>query len=230
MTPHPAKFNERLLDAIWDVLIAHNLQDNPGLTLLDPFAGTGRVCELRDRGFSGRFVLNELESEWAYQAHETYHPALTIIGDARSIPNPAPAYDLVVTSPCYGNRMADCHTPSEEDTSKRNTYRHQLGRMPSEGSAAVLQWGPEYREFHLAAWVEAHRVMRPGGLMVVNMKDHYRGDERQYVTDWHAGVLETIFGCTVSRTQVPCKGNRQGANGTKRVPYEELLVTRKASS
>ena len=48
-----------------------------------------------------------------------------------------------------------------------------------------MQWGDAYRSFHVKAWREAWRVLRPGGRFVLNIKDHIRNGERMPVTDWH---------------------------------------------
>lgn len=49
-----------------------------------------------------------------------------------------------------------------------------------------MQWGRNYCEFHDRAWAEAVRVLKPGGLFMLNIKDHIRGGRRQRVTLWHA--------------------------------------------
>jgi DNA modification methylase len=226
--PHPAKFNDQIIGAIAAVLTARGLMRRSELRLLDPFAGTGRVGELARHGFEGELYLNEIEHEWAGEGMQ-YNPACIVVGDARQLPWRNPFFDLVVTSPCYGNRMADCHTPALSDTSDRITYRHKLGRPLSSGSAGGLQWGPSYKDLHVQVWQEVHRVLRPGGLLIVNVKDHYRGDELQRVTCWHADRLAWLFGGPVERRKVASPGMRKGSNGKKRVDHEELLIVSKAS-
>jgi hypothetical protein len=51
---------------------------------------------------------------------------------------------------CYENRFAD--TYDGRDGSKRYTYRIALGRMPTEGSAAVFQWGPATASSTRTGW------------------------------------------------------------------------------
>ena len=76
-----------------------------------------------------------------------------------------------------------------------------------------MQWGEEYRELHVAVWTECRRVLKPGGIFVLNMKDHIRKGVLQEVTKWHAVALLMLgFVCT-RRVHVPCPGQRHGANG-----------------
>lgn len=205
---HPAKFSASIMELLGDIV-------DPQWRILDPFAGTGRVHQL------GELTVGvEIEPEWA-----AMHPR-TVVGDATALPFPAASFDAVVTSPCYGNRMADHH--EAKDASQRNTYRHVLGRPLSPGSAAAMQWGSEYRALHLAAWSEARRVLRPGGRIVVNVSDHIRKGQRMPVTEWHLHALDTL-GLRMDATYlVPTQRQRQGANGHLRVEGESVLCGNKA--
>lgn len=100
-TPHPARFSDAILDTIAPFL-------QPGWRVVDPFAGVGRIHELGER-VGCQTVGVELEREWAWQ-----HPQ-TIVGDARELVKIVgeKSADAVVTSCCYGNRMAD-HQDAKE--------------------------------------------------------------------------------------------------------------------
>ena len=204
---HPARYSAAVLDAITRHLPAAGL-------VLDPFAGTGRIHQLAttDRHTFGV----ELEPEWAGM-----HPG-TIVGDATRLPFPAETFDAVATSPTFGNRMADHH--QARDTSRRNTYRHRLGRPLTAGNTGALQWGDEYRRLHRVAWAEAHRVIKPGGVALVEAKDFPRGGKRQYVTAWHLSALENAGFVFLTAATVWSRGLAHGANSDKRVPYSTVLV------
>ena len=104
-----------------------------------------------------------------------------------------------------------------------------LGRPLTPGNSGALQWGEEYRALHVAVWTECRRVLKPGGIFVLNVKDHIRGGVLQEVTNWHAVTLLMLgFVCT-RRVHVPCPGQRHGANGHLRVDYESVIQLRKSS-
>ncbi len=209
IVPHPAKFGRKHLDEIISIL-----GGDPELTVLDPFAGVGTIHELP---YFTRGV--ELEPEWAEQ-----HP-LTAVGSALRTGFGNETFDAVVTSPCFGNRMADNY--EAKDDSKRHTYRQYLGRSPSEGSAAVMQWGEDYQHFHTEAWLETKRVLKPGGILIINIKDHIRDGKIQFVTKWHADACSGIGLKQINTVIIPTVGLTHGENFNQRIPHESLLIFEK---
>lgn len=232
---HPAKYSAALMPVLQSLVPPEEFP-----LVLDPFAGTGKI-----HGLANLTWGIELEPEWAEMS------VRTSVGDATALPFFTGDFNAVVTSPCYGNRMADHHeakdkckhcqglgylpgmetmtTPgldrpcspcSGTGLSRRNTYRHVLGRMPSEGSAAVLQWGDAYRTLHRAAWAEAWRVLLPGGRIVVNIKDHIRNHKQQYVSWWHYQALIQQGFVPHRFIWVPTPGQRDGQNGAARMDGE----------
>jgi tRNA G10 N-methylase Trm11 len=191
---------------------------SPGDWVLDPFAGTGGIHYLDQFGFPTVGV--EIEPEWCN------HPR-TVQGDATNLPFADETFPFVITSPCFGNRMADHH--DAQDGSYRRTYKHSLGRDLSPANTGALPWGQAYRVIHAVAWYEVWRVTRPGGVFVLDSKDHIRDHRRQHVTNWHYQVI-TGLGfelAEVIRPQV--KGFRMGENrdnpGTQpfRLPERALI-------
>lgn len=206
---HPAKFSKPIIE-----LLQEETASVVGLAL-DPFAGTGRVHELQRKGL--RTVGIEIEPEWA-----GIHPQ-TVVGNALHLPFPDNTFDAVVTSPCYGNRMADSH--NAQDDSKRNTYTHTLGRKLHDDNSGAMQWGDEYRHFHLRAWMEAYRVLKPSRgarqrLMIVNISNHIRAGKEIDVVGWHFTALEAVGFKLVRVRTVETRRNREGANGDLRCEHE----------
>jgi hypothetical protein len=248
-TEHPAKFSAEILTQL-RVLCEREAQrlGRPPL-VLDPFAGVGRIHELGDVADT---VGIELEPEWA-----ACHPR-TIAGDATDLPASwADHFDMIVTSPCYGNRMADCHDAKDKcktcggtgrrgqswctmckgkGLSMRKNYRTALGRMPSDGSAAVMQWGDKYRDLHRRALAEMIRVVEPGGLVVVNMSNHFRrmplgegrfGSQVVRVVEWWVETMMARGLLVEAVLPVATKRHKNGANRDLRWKVEQIIAMRK---
>lgn len=207
--------------------------------VLDPFGGPGGIFDIHtlegdyDAGELAFYITSvEIEEEWAEVArhHPRYrdgydHVHAMDFFDFAIAPQHREAFDLVITSPTYGNRMADHH--DAKDGSVRNTYKHKLGRDPSPNSSAVMQWGPEYRDFHRHAWEEVFDLLEPGGYFLLNVKDHIRKGDKQPVSAWHRATAESV-GFTLRRTRQPgVRGNRQGENHEARVDHENIFIFQK---
>ena len=201
---HPAKYSDAILPVLEKMLPADKYP-----ILLDPFAGTGKLHQVRPDA-----VLVEIEPEWAAEGR-------AIVGNALSLPFKSEAFDAICTSPCYGNRMADHH--NAKDSSRRNTYTHTLGRTLHPDNSGTLQWGEKYIDFHLRAWKECIRVLKMGGLFVLNCKDHYRHGELQLVTVWHVTALIKLGALIKNHELIQVTGNRFGQNYEKRVSVEYVI-------
>lgn len=257
LADHPATWSAPVLEALGPIVASFarsiGATEAHPCDLLDPFAGTGGIHALADDPVIRTFGI-ELEPEWAA------NDPRTMVGDAAALPPEcfADRFDVVATSPCFGNRMADHHEAADpcktcrgrgligealEDRvecptckgrglSLRNTYRHVLGRPLTEGSAAGMQWGMDYREFHTRVIAEWERVLRPGGIAVVNMKNHLRTRRRgepieQRVVEWWANTMICRTWGLLEVRRVRSAGNRNGANGGARVESEALLIMRR---
>ncbi len=243
---HPAKWSKALLPHIVELTTEERMLRGEPLRILDPFAGQGlptlrRVLSSHD---VDDLVGVELEAEWAEQDDT----GRTIVGDSTDLPAEwDDEFDVVISSPCYGNRMADSHeardtckacdgtgrtsvaecpTCKGEGLSRRNTYRHALGRPLTEGNAGAMQWGSEYRELHAAVMREVIRVLAPGGLILWNVSNHVRNGAVIAVAEWHMNEW-IVQGCTLNEVRrVKTPRQRMGANGAARVDGELLMALR----
>ena len=211
---HPARFSAPVLSGLRRIVDDQCAE----FRILDPFAGVGGVHQLaaHERGVFTYGV--EIEEEWARQS------VGTVCGDSRFLTDffPFDHFDMVVTSPAYGNRMADQYLPPDTDLSKRYTYATSLGRRLSEANGAGLQWGDEYRDLHASVWVSCVDVLKPGGLVVLNVKDHFRNGVRQHVRDWHVGwFLEAGFDL-VDEVELDSDGIKHSPNRDR---CSERLIT-----
>lgn len=233
---HPAKYSPAIMGVLVDLLV-----DAPG-PILDPFAGVGRIFAMCDD--LGRDDAMGIELEPEFAAGEPR----VIVGDCLATLGAMAnaSVGTICTSPTYGNRMADTYL-GENDTcpecgglasaetcdrcggtgrasSRGAGYAVSLGRAPSHGSSAAMQWGPLYREFHRKVWAQCARVLQPRGTLILNMSDHIRWGERQMVTDWHLRTLMNERFRYVEAHTVSTPRSRRGANHHLRVEGEQVIV------
>lgn len=202
---HPAKYNKKLIPHIERML------GGCGMKILDPFAGTGYIFnQLPQHNWYGL----EIEPEWAI-----LHPKI-VCGNALLM-NFDQEFDACVTSPCYGNRMADHH--EAKDGSRRTTYRHYLGRPLSVYNSGSWPWGGSYCLFHGLVWTAVYEALKPSGILILNIKDHIRKGQHIKVTDWHIETLVRIGFLMVDHEKIPLRGNGFGKNGNVRVGHESLI-------
>ena len=216
---HPAQYSEAIIQRFADIVHEYAAA-MASVHVLDPFAGVGGIHKISDLLQSADVDVRthgiEIEPNWAKADKRTR------VGNALDLPYDDGSFDFIMTSPCYGNRMADHH--DAKDDSKRITYRHYYGEDLNEDSAGTLQWGSAYRNFHRGAWIESLRVLKSGGLFVVNISNHIRGGQVMKVVEWHLQFLLEL-GLFVERVeQINTPRMRNGANANLRVPFEHILV------
>jgi len=224
---HPAKYSDAVLKVFKEVLMDEYERRNfrtimRPLYVLDPLAGVGKIHELLSGAI--RTYSVELEPEWV--EHQSHYSQ---VGDCLDLDFPDGIFDAICVSPPYGNRLADNY--AGDGHSKRFTYRTSLGRPLTDGSGAGMQWGSKYRAWAMDAVTEMSRVLRPGGLFVLNISDHIRGGEVMPVTDWWITALE-MLGHMKQERVIPVDTPRMGfgANAKIRVDNEWVAVLRKRMS
>lgn len=222
--PHPAQYTNVIIEKFAHIVHQYGAACIE-VKVLDPFAGVGNIHKIPEILGSAVDVHVEtygveLQPLWA-----AAHPR-TQVGNALALPFKDNKFDFIMTSPCYGNRMADHH--NAQDGSKRITYKHYYGEELEEENAGTLQWtNPEYQIFHAAAWAESLRVLKPHGIFVVNISNHIRGYEEMPVTEWHLQCLLEL-GLFLEYTEpVVTPRMRSGANAHLRVHNEHILVMRR---
>lgn len=235
---HPAKFSDPILATMYEVIAIGYDLDEP-LSILDPFGGVGGIHSLAPESVAWETYAIELEPEWASVSAEY---GWTWCGDFMDFePNTSPfiredsagqymhrqkTFDVIATSPAYGNRMADHH--NAQDDSRRLTYRHRLGRDLTENNSGGMQWGDEYRAFHHYAWRKVARMLPLNGLFLLNVKDHVRRGKMQQVPQWHRDKVQHFGFVLEQDIHVPVRGMGFGANQqTLKVDYEHVYVFRK---
>lgn len=214
---HPAKYSDQFIPIFAELLKGRE-------NVLDPFAGTGKLALIKSYGFAGKVICNELEKEWAESS--IYPVDQWFISDAANMAwAPNESVDAICTSPTYGNRMAD-HFDAK-DNSKRITYRHVLGRPLNEHNTGRMQWGDGYRNKHIEVYTECMRVLKPSGLLIINISDHIRKGEIIPVTDWHREAIMDLGFTFREELKIETQRMGFGRNSGLRVNYESILVFEK---
>lgn len=215
-TKHPATYTDSFIP-----IFAKYLENSS--MVYDPFGGTGKIALIKDHGFKGKIYCNEIEPEWSnqYVGIDNW-----FIGDAANtdfIKNDF--FDAICTSPTYGNRMADHY--EAKDSSKRITYRHVLGRKLTDGNTGKIQWGDSYKNKHIEIYDELYRVLRKGGLFILNISDHIRAGQVIEVSKWHKETLENMGFILIESIPVPTRRMGFGENSHLRVDHENIFIFRK---
>ncbi len=214
MIKHPATYTNSFIPKFAELLIGCE-------NVLDIFGGVGKLALIKEHGFTGKVVCNELEREWAETSPhnvDEWH-----IGDAANMEwAKSNSFDAICTSPTYGNRMADHH--NAKDGSKRVTYKHFLGRDLNEANTGRMQWGEKYRQKHLEIYKECGRVLKNGGLMIVNVSDHIRKGQVVNVVEWHKQALTNFGMKLIDEIKIETPRMGFGQNAKSRVQHECILV------
>ena len=216
---HPAKFSEGFIEIFYELLLKYLPFCN---SILDPFAGTGKIGEIKKYGYKGIVIANELEPEWL-EPNQFYCDCL-YFSDAEFLNLPQKV-DAIITSPTYGNRMADHH--NAKDDSKRITYTHCLGHQLKDGNTGKMQWGSKYKEKHLRIYKHLYDLLNNNGIFILNVSNHIRKGQEVLVAQWHKELLQNIGFILLEKISVPTKRMKFGANRSNRVNNEYIFVFKK---
>ncbi len=210
-TPHPAKYSTELLP----VLAKYCYGD-----IIDIMGGTGKAGLLKQFNEKIKTVtINELESEWAIQAKQNGVDTI-ITGDARTVTG---RFNVIVTSPPYGNRLADNFKPSQHD-SKRRMYAGDLGRAPSNGSTCCSHFGRGYESQMIDIISRAIKNIIHDRI-VWNTSNFIRDFKEVDIFSFYKRVFESLGYKIVARERVSTKRHRGvGANTHLRVEYEDIVA------
>ena len=225
---HPAQFSDRIVKVINDLLGVYTARLSIPSRCYDPFVGVGGVAAV-DWGYH-KFGT-EIEPKWAEEARAMNIE--TRIGDARFARHPSDHFGVVCTSPTCGDRLAgNCRCYWNPGKCRNeHTYEHALQRRPARGSSAGMFWGSEYRALHDVVWTQCVRQLCPGGLFVLNVKDHIRGGRVQEVAKWHVETLRQLGLEVVASVMVPLPAYKSSAmsvgRGARGVYHEWVFVLRK---
>jgi hypothetical protein len=111
-----------------------------------------------------------------------------------------------------------------KDNSKRITYKNFLGKDLNTENTGKMQWGKKYKEKHKKIYKELKRILKPGGLFILNISDHIRKGEIMYVSAWHLKTLETLNFKFNQVIPIKTKRMKFGKNGNKRTKSEYIIV------
>lgn len=222
---HPAPFSGPVMDVLKDVIA-----EWPG-PVLDPYAGIGRVHELGREDTWGI----EIEPEWARAHSRTFDgdsselEAVNEVTTNLFIPRPR----AIVTSPDYGNRMADQYlgTPTERAVRaetgrlpRRRGYAISLGRRVSDGSGAGHHFGPKYRQIHLDVMTAVTKVCLPEAKLALNVSDSINAREVRGVFRWWLQMVAHLGWRIEDLIPVETRRFRDGSNSDLRVEQEWVIV------
>ena len=229
---HPARFSKGIVEiaAVWIERHAKGRDAHDPIRVLDPFAGVGGVHQLQVIMYPRVLTTGvEIEKVWA-DTHER-----TIHGNALKMRFPNGYFQVIFTSPTYGNRLADKHTvQNERQPWVRRSYTHDLREATGDPDADLdpdnsgrLQWGKAYKNFHIKFMEEAYRVLMPGGLFILNVSDHVRARQVIPVCGFWTELMAEFEMKCIERETIETRRMKFGKNHEARVDHEMLYCFRK---
>jgi SAM-dependent methyltransferase len=202
----------------------------PARRLLDPMSGPG--LRLNEIAAIGGFEFTGTDIERGYFKAKQAAPGV-VWGDSTKMVFQDETFEAAVVSPPYPNGVSDDFIAL--DGSVRHTYAHRLrmhlgedyrlhknnsGGMNPRRSQKALE---TFYEIHVKVWAEVFRVLVPGGVFVVNVKDT---NKVTFLRDtWTQ--LEAAGFVIVEHVEVGVRGLNHGSNHEKKKGQEDIVVTMK---
>jgi len=177
---HQGKANLNLLLALLQYLPA-------GEIVLDPMAGTGSALVYLDYEYP--VICGELEAHWANLC-ETNRKSITISRlfaasspalcnqlDASRLPLADGSMSAIVTSPPYWDMLSDWHINSHNlQSAGHDVYGIAYGLHPQNvGNIHIYE---NYLRAMFTVYGECGRVLRPGGVLALILKDRIHKQQR----------------------------------------------------
>ena len=213
---HPATYSGKFIPQFAE--IANMLGAK---SVIDTMAGVGNIGRIKEFGYRGKVIANELEPEWA-ALHGKHGVDKSITGDGRNIPQvKTNSIDLGIVSPPYGNGLAESRL---NGNLRSLTYANSLGRKLTEGNGGGMKWGQAYRDLHEGIYRELARIIKPGGHALINSKDFIKNGEVVRVNAWHIKAMEAAGFKLLFRDQIKSSGLITGTVKRPRVGYEEFML------
>lgn len=228
---HGARFSDRIVDLLYRRVADECARQARPLLIVDPFAGTGEKIA----GHPGFQQLRQAHRIEGFELEPSFISADWVTeGNALHLPYQDGEVDIVFTSPTYGNRFADHHAP--KDLSTRHSYtfwaRHNRGDLLNDPTSQLHpentgrhHFGDRYQQLHQQAYVELRRVLRPGGLLLLNVSNFWAKHQEVDAVSWHRDALTATGIRVVEEVAVTTPRMRFGAN-RQRATAEMLLVAR----
>jgi modification methylase len=206
---HHAKANLNLLQAILD------RYSNPGDLVVDPMGGSGSIYIGLLTG--RRIVAGDIEAQWAKLLVENQislarqsiiafaTSSLACRWDAVKLPLASGQADLIITSPPYFDTFSDWDANSQHLVSddKLNDCGISYGLHPRQ--LANIHIYEEYLRAMLAVYREARRILRPGGKLILIVKDVIRGGRRLPIVEDNLSVARAAGFQLQERFDVPAR-------------------------
>jgi hypothetical protein len=250
-----AQFRARLFDpssfqhdAKANLYLVHWLIDRytqPGQVVLDPMAGTGSIY-LGAAAGARRVMCGELEtwmrpilnnnrrraggwSRWQPGAYQ---------GDAANLPIAPVSVDHVLFSPPYWDTFSDWHIsnrrmkPAAKQGPVGSAYADERGSKEKK-NAGNLHVYEDFLAFMRLVYAECWRVTRPGGRLLLIVKDRIAAGQRVPIVDDTVTTL-TALGWVVDEVlsreaQLTQYRQLQKAKGMPIIADEQVIVAHKGS-